>query len=113
MPAIVTSVKNYFDTLSERFVAAAAKGFNAVIQFELSGDGGGTWHVNINDGTLAVAEGPHATPTATLKMEAGNYVKMVNGQLNGTMAFMKGQLKVTGNMMAAQKIQAILPPNKA
>ena len=46
-------------------------------------------------------------------MTGDDYVKMVNGKLNGTMAFMKGQMKVTGNMLLAQKMQGIFPPNKA
>jgi putative sterol carrier protein len=45
-------------------------------------------------------------------MAADNYVKMANGDLNGAMAFMKGQLKVTGNVLLAQKMQAIFPQGK-
>jgi putative sterol carrier protein len=108
----VSSVKEYFDTLPQRFVASAAKGINAIFQFELAGDGGGTYHVTVNDGTFAVAEGAAPSPSATLKITADNYVKMVNGQLNGAMAFMKGLLKVTGNVLLAQKMQAIFPPAK-
>lgn len=108
----VSSVKEYFDTLPQRFVASAAKGINAIFQFELAGDGGGTYHVTVNDGTFAVAEGAAPAPSATLKITADNYVKMVNGQLNGAMAFMKGLLKVTGNVLLAQKMQAIFPPAK-
>ena len=107
--ARVTTVKEYFETLPARFVAKAAKGLKAVFQFELAGDGGGTYHVTVDDGQMAVAEGPSPTPSATLKMSAENYVKMANGELNGAMAFMKGQLKVTGNVMLAQKMQAIFP----
>jgi putative sterol carrier protein len=108
----VTSVKEYFDTLSQRFIASAAKGVKAVYQFELSGDGGGTYHVTIDDGTLSVAEGAHDKPSTTLKMTGSDYVDMVNGKLSGTMAFMKGKLKVSGNVMLAQKMQAFLPPEK-
>lgn len=110
--AHVSTVKEYFDTLPARFVASAAKGVNAVFQFELAGDGGGTYHVTVKDGAMAVQEGPSPTPSATLKMSADNYVKMANGEINGAMAFMKGQLKVTGNMMLAQKMQAIFPQGK-
>src|SRR4051812_42769988 len=108
----VNSVKEYFDTLPQRFQAAAAKSIQAVFQFELAGDGGGTYHVTVDNGTMQVVEGPHASPTATIKMNGDDYVKMVNGQLNGAMAFMKGQMKVTGNVLLAQKMQAIFPPNK-
>jgi putative sterol carrier protein len=108
----VTSVKNYFDTLSDRFVASGAKGVKAVIQFDLAGDGGGSYHITIDDGTMKVDEGAAPSPSATIKMNADDYVKMVNGKLSGTMAFMKGLLKVSGNVMLAQKMQAFLPPSK-
>jgi putative sterol carrier protein len=108
----VKSVQEYFETLPQRFVSAAAKSLQAVFQFELTGDGGGTYHVSVDNGTMKVNEGAHPSPTATIKMGGDDYVKMVNGKLNGTMAFMKGQMKVTGNMLLAQKMQAIFPPSK-
>jgi putative sterol carrier protein len=108
----VASVKEYFDTLDKRFVAAASKGLNAVFQFELSGDGGGQYNIAVNDGTMEVKEGTAATPSVTIKMAADDYLKLVNGQLNGTMAYMKGQMKVTGNLMLAQKMQAVFPVGK-
>lgn len=108
----VTSVKHYFDTLSERFIPEAAKGVNAVYQFEIAGDGGGTYHVKVTDGTMEVVEGSAESPSTTIKMSADDYLQMVNGKLSGTMAFMKGKLKVTGNVMLAQKMQAFLPAAK-
>jgi putative sterol carrier protein len=108
----VTSVKHYFETLTERFVPEAAKGVHAVYQFELGGEGGGTYHVKVDDGALHVSEGPAEAPSTTIKMAADDYIQMVNGKLSGTMAFMKGKLKVTGNVMLAQKMQAFLPPAK-
>ena len=108
----VSSVKEYFETLPARFVATAAKDMQAVFQFDLSGEGGGTYHVKVDHGTLAVHEGAADAPSATLKMNAEDFVKMSNGELNGAMAFMKGQLKVSGNVMLAQKMQAIFPPGK-
>ncbi len=108
----VKTVKEYFDTLGERFKPEAAEKISAVFQFELAGDDGGTYHVTVDHGKMTVAEGPHEKPTATLKMKGEEYVKMANGQLNGAMAFMKGQLKVTGNVLLAQKMQAIFPPKK-
>jgi putative sterol carrier protein len=108
----VASVKEYFDTLDQRFVASASKGLNAVFQFELSGDGGGSYNIAVNDGSMEVKEGTAATPSVTIKMSAEDYLKLINGQLNGTMAYMKGQMKVTGNLMLAQKMQAVFPVSK-
>ena len=109
---IVNSVQDYFDTLPQRFQPAAAKGMNAIFQFELSGDGGGTYHVKVEDGSMTVVQGAAPAPSATIKMKGDDYVKMVNGQLSGTMAFMKGQMKIAGNVLLAQKMQTIFPPNK-
>jgi putative sterol carrier protein len=106
----VSSVKEYFETLSQRFVAEAAKSIQAVFQFELTG--AGTYHVVVDHGTMNVVEGSHPSPTATIKMAGDDYVKMVNGKLNGAMLFMKGQMKVTGNVLLAQKMQGIFPPSK-
>ena len=106
----VSSVKEYFDTLPQRFVADAAKGMNAVFQFELSGAGGGTFAVTVADQKFTVSEGAHASPGVTLKMTGDDFVKMSNGDLKGPMAFMTGKLKVSGNIPLAQKMQAVFPP---
>jgi putative sterol carrier protein len=108
----VSSIPEYFQTLDKRFKADQAKGVKATFQFELSGEGGGTWHIVVDDGTLKLNEGPAASPTTTIKMDAPNYLKMINGDLSGTMAFMRGLLKVTGNVVLAQKMQTFLPPAK-
>jgi putative sterol carrier protein len=108
----VTSVKHYIETLPERFQPDKAKGVHAVFQFEISGDGGATFHVSVDDGTMKVAEGAAESPSATIKMKSDDYVKMVNGQLSGPVAFMKGALKVTGNIALAQKMQTIFPVGK-
>jgi putative sterol carrier protein len=110
--ANVSSVKEYFDTIDTRFQAEAAKGVNAVFQFELSGPGGGTYAVHVDDGKVAVKEGVHDAPTVTLKMDADDYVKMSNGKINGHWAVMTGKLKVSGNMMVAMKMQQLFPPGK-
>ena len=76
----VTSVKQYFDTLPDRFVATAAKGVKATFQFELAGDGGGTYHVKVDDGTMAVSEGPADSPNTTIKMAAADTTRVFTGR---------------------------------
>jgi putative sterol carrier protein len=109
---VVTSAENYFETLPDRFVEKAAKGVKAVYQFELSGDGGGTWHVVIDDGTMAIHQGGHESPSATISAAADDYVKIVNGEINGRMAVFKGKMKVKGSIPAAMKMSKIIPQRK-
>jgi putative sterol carrier protein len=110
--AQVSSVKEYFDTIGNRFVASAAKGVNAVFQFELSGPSGGTFAVVVEETSVKVNEGGVAEPTVVLKMDADDYLKMANGKINGHWAAVTGKLKVSGNMMMAMKMQQLFPPSK-
>ncbi len=87
---------------------AKSKGVNAVFQFELSGDDGGTFHLNVADGTVEVVEGAHDNPNVTLLMSAEDCQSMMEGKLNSTSAFMAGKLKIKGDMALAMKLQAVV-----
>ncbi|MFQ5351516.1 MAG: SCP2 sterol-binding domain-containing protein [Candidatus Binatia bacterium] len=108
----VTSVQDVFAEMPNRFNAAAAAGLDAVYQYELSGDDGGTWHVAIKGGEIeggVVNEGGHDSPNITISMTASDFLDMINGKLNPQMAFMGGKLKIKGDMSLAMKMQQIFP----
>jgi len=105
----VTSAKEVFDKVPEVFNADAAKGLDAVFQFDITGEGGGQWNVTVKNDACEVQEGTHASPTVTLNMSDETWLAMVNGELNGMQAFMAGKLQLTGDMMLAQRIPEIFP----
>ena len=109
MATKISNCQEYFDTLDQRFVANAAKGVNAVYQFELSGDGGGTWHVQVADGAMSVHSGANPNPTAVVTSKAADYVKIANGDINGLRAVMTRKMKVKGNIVMARKMQNMFP----
>ncbi|HWW11098.1 MAG TPA: SCP2 sterol-binding domain-containing protein [Brevundimonas sp.] len=45
---------------------------------------------------------------ATVTMSWDDFMAMSEGKLDGMMAFMQGKLKITGDMMIAQKLPALL-----
>lgn len=104
-----TDVKEVFTNMPKVFNPAAAQGLNAVFQFAITGDGGGNWSVIVKDGTCEIQEGTHASPTVTLTMAGSTWLGMVNKQVNGMQAFMSGQLKATGDIMLAQRIEQLFP----
>ena len=87
---------------------AKVKGVEAVFQFELSGDDGGTFHASVSDGETEIVEGEHDSPNVTIILSAEDFEKMMEGELNATSAFMAGKLKVKGDMSLAMKLQALI-----
>lgn len=80
---------------------------NAVIQFDIRGDGGGQWYAAIVNGDLSVVEGLHPSPQLTLSASAEDYVDVSTGKLNGQLAFMTGKITATGNLALAVRMNSI------
>ncbi len=101
------TVKETFDAMASLFRADKASGTNAVIQYDISGEGGGTWHAVIKDGTCAVNQGAGTNPNLTLQMAAQDWLDMLSGKQSGQMLFMSGKLKVKGDMGLAMKLGSL------
>jgi putative sterol carrier protein len=104
-----TDVKEVFGKMTEVFNPSAAQGLDVVFQFEITGDNGGNWSVIIKDGACQVEEGTQDSATVTLTMSDETWLNMVNKQVNGMQAFMSGQLKASGDIMLAQRIEQLFP----
>ncbi len=81
---------------------------NNAYQFEITGDGGGSWVVDLTKTADFVSAGSIDEPGVTVTMTAKDFVALVEGKLNGQMAFMSGKLKIKGDMSLALKLQQIL-----
>jgi putative sterol carrier protein len=101
------TVKETFDAMAGRFQASKAAGVNATIQYDITGDQGGTWHAVIKDGTCAVNQGAATSPNLTLTMSSQDWLDMLAGKLSGQMAFMSGKLKLKGDMGLAMKVGSL------
>ena len=103
------SVADIFNNMPGRFQADKAAGATMGILFDLSGDEGGQYYVNIADGQLNVSQGAPATaPQATVKMTADDFAAMSSGGLNPMMAFMSGKIKVDGDLNSVMKFQSLV-----
>lgn len=106
----VNSVKEVFELMPSRFLPDKAAGVNAVIQFDLTGEGGGQYYVSITDGICTTAEGTAPNPNMTLTGAAADYLGIVRGEINPMQAFMQGKVKVKGDMGLALKMQQMFMP---
>ena len=89
------------------FQADKAEGLDATFQFDISGDQGGLWYAQIKDAACQVFSGRDTSPNITISIGDQNFVKLMNGRLDGTMAFMTGKLKVKGDMGLAMRLSRI------
>jgi len=69
---------------------------------------GGSWYVDLKNGSGSVGQGLRDDANATLTMSSANFVKMFNGKLSSTSAFMTGRLSIDGDMMLAMKLEKII-----
>ena len=83
------------------------EGVDATIQYNLIGEGGSEWWSRIADGNCTVEEGVAEAPTLTITMDAGDYVDMMAGRLDGMQAFMTGKIKVEGDIMLASRLMTL------
>ena len=98
------TVKESFDAMPSRFRSDKATGTSAVIQYDVSGEGGGTWNAVIKDWACAVSPGAAQNPNLTLQISAQDWLDMLSGKQSGQMLFMSGKLKIKGDMGLAMKL---------
>lgn len=80
------------------------------VQFEVSDapDGDVTYHLDIADGNVATALGPHTDADVTVSSDYETSAAISKGELNVQMAFMTGKIKVGGNMAKIMMHQNVL-----
>jgi putative sterol carrier protein len=70
-----------------------AKEINAVIHFNITGEQGGTWTLDLTKESDWVTQGATGTPKMTVTVGDQDFVKIRQKQLNAQMAAMQGKLK--------------------
>ena len=101
------TVKESFEAMQERFNPEKAAGTDAVIQYNIHGDDGGTWYFTIKDGTCSLAAGPSENPDLTLEMSGKDWMDIVAGKTTGVKLLMFGKLKLKGDTGLAMKMRSM------
>ncbi len=85
-----------------------ATSINAAYVFDVSGDGGGIWTVDLRKSEGWVTEGTIDDPGCTIKVAAEDFLGLVTGAIPGPQLFMMGKLQIEGDMGLAMKLGQVL-----
>ena len=81
----------------------STSGFDKTVKFDFGSVG-----KLLLDGGKGVASNEDGPADATVNVAWDDFTKLAQGQLDPTMAFMQGKLKVAGDMSVVMKLQSIL-----
>jgi putative sterol carrier protein len=98
------TARQLIEEMSETFRPERAGRAEAVVQFRISGAGGGDWYVTIKDRTCTVTEGVTEGAKATVRMDADDYVALSTGKLGSMKAFATGKVKASGDVSLLQRM---------
>lgn len=68
----------------------------------------GIFYVEVKNGNIDIQPYRYNDTDCTISMKMGNFVKMINGKLDGVAAFTLGKLKVDGDIGKAVEFSNIL-----
>src|SRR5262249_51390126 len=93
-----------FNAIGAHFAANAdaIKKVGIVFQFKLTSPDT-TWTVDTKSAT--VSSGQTGAPECTLELSDANFMAMVTGKADAQKLYFGGQLKISGNIMASQKLE--------
>ncbi len=85
-----------------------SKAINSTYEFNITGDTGGVWTVDLTKEPGVVTAGSQGPANCTVTCTASDFMNVVSGKMNAQMAFMSGKLKIKGDMGLAMKLQKII-----
>ena len=104
---VYNSVPEVFDRIRAVANADIVKDVNATYCFDVEGED--KYFVDLKNGDGSVTKGePESVADCTIKMTSGNIIKMFNRELKPATAFMTGQLKLSGDLAKAMKLEKVM-----
>jgi F420-dependent oxidoreductase-like protein len=80
---------------------------NAVYQFNVLGEDGGAWVVDLKNGAGDVWAGHHDSADCVISMNREDFLALATGRINPLNAFMQGRIRVQGDIMMATRLQSL------
>jgi ribonucleoside-diphosphate reductase beta chain len=74
------------------------RGHRFAVAYQLVGEGGGTWRVEVDDGTVTVEQGIGEGPDSIVRIRYSDWLKLLSGELTPPDAMRLGKTEVEGKI---------------
>jgi hypothetical protein len=85
-----------------------AKEIGAIFQFKITGDGGGTWTVDLVSSPPTCLPGEKGTPQCTIEVAHEDFKSLLGNPALGMQLYIQGKLRIAGDPMLAMKMSKLL-----
>lgn len=85
--------------------------WNKIFQFNIEGEE--PFYVEFKEGSMNLIKGTHRNPTATLAMSRDTLIKILRGELDAMAAFIRGQMRITGNVIETVALRKMIEAAKS
>lgn len=105
----MSTLNKVFEEMNARITVEKAKKINSTYLFDIGGDDGGKWFVDLTRTEAPYVEQKEAEAKCVISVaKAEDWVAIATGKMNPTSAFMQGKFTVKGDMSMAIKLQSLL-----
>ena len=108
----MSRVNEFFEKLDAAATAnpAEATTANAIFQFNISGDDGGTYVLDLTEGKTSdfLSREDNDAAGAKISVSAEDWVAMLDGELDAMQAFMGGKITIDGDLNLAMNLPKLM-----
>ena len=102
------SFPQIFGDIKEVINETMVNRMNAMFAFDIT-DEDSSWYVDLKNGSGSCGEGdPPSPPDATFKLNSETFVKMFQGEIVPSKAFMSGDLEIHGDLSKAMNLEKFM-----
>jgi ribonucleoside-diphosphate reductase beta chain len=80
------------------------RGHSFAVAYELVGDGGGVWRVEVNDGDVRVRRGVGDSPDAVVRIRYSDWLRLLSGEISPSDAMRLGFTEVEGKIFPVTRM---------
>jgi hypothetical protein len=81
---------------------------NAIFEFIVVGSGGGTWTLEVKEGSARLIDGVAVDADMTCRLSVQDFIAMASGDVSGADLTMSGRMHVTGNIRLGPALAALI-----